>query len=49
VVRKGYGHQVFYKWLDALLRDGEKRFGSYHQSVVVAVQNEISKDMFPLS
>jgi hypothetical protein len=49
VVRKAYGHQVFYKWLDSTLRDGEKRFDSYHQSVVVAVQNEISKDMFPVS
>jgi hypothetical protein len=49
VVRKGYGHQVFYKWLDSTLGDAEKRFTSYHQSVVVAVQNEISKDMFPVS
>jgi hypothetical protein len=49
VVRKGYGHQVFYKWLDSTLSDGEKRFNSYHKSVILAVQNEISKDMFPVS
>jgi hypothetical protein len=49
VVRKGYGHQMFYKWLDSVLGDAEKRFNSYHKSTILAVQNEISKDMFPVS
>jgi DNA relaxase NicK len=46
MVRKSYGHQYFYRWLDVTLKDGEKRFGSYHKSVIQAVQNEFSKELF---
>lgn len=49
VVRKGYGHQLFYKWLDGVLRGCEPRFSSYHKSVILTLQNELSKDMFPVS
>jgi hypothetical protein len=46
-LRSGWGHDFFYRWLDAEFRAATPRYSAYHHAVIAQLKNEFEVEIIP--